>query len=114
MSTEKRTINFTLNGRAVSVEVALQWNMVEMLQNSVDKSKMGDEDKSSALKRLHKMAVTGETKGTPIEFLQDLIDHEWNHAESSGGKTFMGNVVKGLTRKIMDTQNPVLYGKSND
>ena len=34
MSTEKRTINFTLNGRAVSAEVALQWNMVEMLQNS--------------------------------------------------------------------------------
>ena len=34
MSTEKRTINFTLNGRAVSAEVAPQWNMVEMLQNS--------------------------------------------------------------------------------
>ena len=34
MSTEKRTINFTLNGRAVLAEVAPQWNMVEMLQNS--------------------------------------------------------------------------------
>ena len=45
-------------------------------------------------------------KVVPIEFLQDLIDHEWKHAESSGGKTFMGKVVKGLTRKIMDTQNP--------
>jgi len=87
---------------------------VEMLQNSVDKSKMGDKDKSSALKRLHNMAVTGETKGSPIEFLQDLIDHEWNHAETTGGKTFMGGVVKGITRKLMDTQNPLLYGKFND
>ena len=50
----------------------------------------------------------------PIEFLQDLIDHEWKHAEASGGKTFMGNVVKGVTRKLMDTQNPLLYGKSHD
>ena len=102
------------DGRPHPIDTKAFDETVEMLQNSVDKSKMGDEDKSSALKRLHKMAVTGETKGTPIEFLQDLIDHEWNHAESSGGKTFMGNVVKGLTRKIMDTQNPVLYGKSND
>ena len=56
---------------------------------------MGDQDKSSALKRLHKMAVNGETKGSPIDFLQDLIDQEWSHAENSGGKTFMGDVVKG-------------------
>jgi len=102
------------DGRPHPIDTKAFDETVEMLQNSVDKSKMGDEDKSSALKRLHKMAVTGETKGTPIEFLQDLIEHEWKHAESSGGKTFMGNVVKGLTRKIMDTQNPVLYGKSND
>ncbi|MBG05902.1 MAG: ferredoxin [Rhodospirillaceae bacterium] len=33
MSTEKRTINFTLNGREVAAEVRPQWNMVEMLQN---------------------------------------------------------------------------------
>jgi len=30
MST-KRTIEFTLNGRAVSADVQSQWNMVEML-----------------------------------------------------------------------------------
>ena len=33
MSTEKRMINFTLNGREVAAEVRPQWNMVEMLQN---------------------------------------------------------------------------------
>ena len=102
------------DGRPHPIDTKAFDETVEMLQNSVDKSKMGDQDKSSALKRLHKMAVNGETKGSPIDFLQDLIDHEWNHAESSGGKTFMGNVVKGLTRKIMDTQNPVLYGKKED
>ena len=102
------------DGRPHPIDTKSFDETVEMLQNSVDKSKLGDKDKSSALKRLHKMAVTGETKGSPIEFLQDLIENEWNHAESNNGKTFMGSVVKGLTRKIMDTQNPLLYGKSDD
>jgi len=102
------------DGRPYPIDTKAFDETVKMLQNSVDKSKLGDSDKSSALKRLHNMAVTGETKGSPIEFLQDLIDHEWKHAEASGGKTFMGNVVKGVTRKLMDTQNPLLYGKSHD
>ena len=84
---------------------------VSMLQNSVDSAKLGDKDKSAALKRLHKVAVAGESVGSPLDYLSDLIDSEWNHAENSGGKTFMGTVVKGLTRKIMDTQNGLLYGK---
>ena len=102
------------DGRPHPIDTKAFDETVEMLIKSVDKSKLGDDDKSSALKRLHNMAVKGETKGSPIEFLQDLIDYEWRHAESSGGKTFMGNVVKGITRKLMDTQNPLLYGKSND
>ena len=84
---------------------------VSMLQNSVDSAKLGDKDKSAALKRLHKVAVAGESVGSPLDYLSDLIDSEWNHAENSGGKTFMGTVVKVLTRKIMDTQNGLLYDK---
>jgi len=102
------------DGRPHPIDTKSFDETVEMLQNSVDKSKLGDKDKSGALKRLHEISVNGETKGTPIEFLKDLIEHEWNHSETSGGKTFMGSVVKGLTRKLMDTQNALLYGKSDD
>ena len=70
-------------------------------------------EKSAGLKRLHKAAISGESKGVPLDFIGDLIDGEWEHAEKSGGKTFMGNVVKGLTRKIMNTQNEVLYGRDS-
>jgi len=42
-----------------------------------------------------------------------LMDFEWNHAENNGGKTFMGDVKKGVTRAIMNTQNDLLYGSSN-
>ena len=102
------------DGRPHPIDTESFDETVSMLQNSVDKAKLGDKDKSTALKRLHNLAVKGETKGVPMDFLQDLIDHEWNHAEKSGGKTFMGDVVKGLTRKLMDTQNGVLYGKDSD
>ena len=70
--------------------------------------------KSDGLKRLHKAAVSGENKGLPLDFINELIDFEWDHAENSGGKTCMGSVVKGLTRKLMDTQNGVLYGRGSD
>ena len=82
-----------------------------MLQSSVDSAKLGNKEKSSALKRLHKVAVKGESVGTPLDFLGDFIDGEWGHSEKNGGQTFMGSVVKGLTRNIMDLQNGLLYGK---
>jgi hypothetical protein len=101
------------DGRPHPIDTKALDETVDMLQNAVDHAKLGDKEKSQALKRLHQVAKKGESKGTPIDFLSDLIDHEWNHAENSDGKTFMGSVVKGLTRKIMDTQNGVLYGRNS-
>lgn len=102
------------DGRPHPIDTKSFDETVTMLQDTIDKSKMGDKDKSDGLKRLHKAAVSGETKGVPIDFINDLIDNEWRHAEDNGGKTFMGKVVKGLTRKVMDTQNGVLYGRDSD
>ena len=102
------------DGRPHPIDTKSFDETVEMLQNSVDKANIGDKDKSNALKRLHKAAVSGESKGTPLDFIEELIDNEWNHAENTDGKTFMGSVVKGLTRKVMDTQNKVLYGRDSD
>ena len=49
------------------------------------------------------------------EALQGLIiDSEWNHSEKNGGKTFMGDVISGVTRALVDTQNKVLYGKDDE
>lgn len=102
------------DGRPHPIDTKSFDETVEMLQSSVDKANIGDKEKSDALKRLHKAAVSGESKGTPLDFIEELIDNEWNHAENNDGKTFMGSVVKGLTRKVMDTQNKVLYGRDSD
>jgi len=98
------------DGRPHPVDTESLDETIGMLQNAVDRAKLGDKDKSNALRRLHTVAKSGENKGIPMDFLQDLIEHEWQNAENNGGKTFMGTVVKGLTRSIMNTQNKVLYG----
>ena len=101
------------DGRPHPIDTKALDETVSMLQNSVDKAKLGDKDKSNALKRLHKMAVKGESKGIPTDFITDFIADEWRYAEETGGSTFMGKVVKGVTKAIMNTQNGVLYGNNS-
>ena len=99
------------DGRPHPIDTKSMDEAVSMLNESVSRAKLGDKDKSAALKRLHDTAVKGETKGIPIDFLKELIEHEWKDAENNGGVTFMGKVMKGLTRTLVDTQNSLLYGK---
>jgi hypothetical protein len=101
------------DGRPHPIDTDAMDETVSMLKDSVARSKLGEKEKNQAIKRLHQAAVAGETKGIPIDFINELIEHEWEHAETNGGKTFMGSVVKGLTRKLMDTQNSLLYGDND-
>jgi len=85
---------------------------IEILQDSVEKSKLGYNDKSKALKRLHRAAVKTEKSYKPASFLNDILDMEWKHAEKNGGMTFMGETIKGITKAIVSIQNRVLYGNN--
>jgi len=82
---------------------------IEMLSDSVEKSKLGYDDKSKALKRLHRATVESEKGFTPISFLDDLLDIEWKNAEKNGGMTFMGKVIPGATKMISSLANSILY-----
>ena len=99
------------DGRPHPVDTKAYDETIEMLQDSVEKSKLGDKDKSKALKRLHRATKKVESKYTPSEFLDDLLDMEWKDAEKNGGMTFMGKTIKGVTKAITSIQNGVLYGK---
>ena len=101
------------DGRPHPIDTESFDEAVNMLQDSVRHAKLGEKDESEALKRLYDVAVNGETKGIPLDFMKDLIESEWNHAENNGGKTFMGNVISGVTRALVETQNKVLYGKDD-
>ena len=86
---------------------------IDVLQDSVEKSKLGYKDKSVALRRLHRAVKNVESRYTPSNFLNDLLDMEWKDSEKNGGMTIMGKTVKGLTRGITQLINPVLYGDKN-
>ena len=98
------------DGRPHPVDKESYDETIEILGDAVEKSKLGYNDKSKALKRLHNATVKNESSFKPISFLNDFLDYEWKHSEKKGGMTFMGKTVKGLTRAIMSIQNQVLYG----
>ena len=98
------------DGRPHPVDTESYDETIEILGDAVEKSKLGYNDKSKALKRLHKATVKNEGSFTPISFLNDLMNYEWKHSEKRGGKTFMGKTIKGVTRAIMSVQNSALYG----
>ena len=98
------------DGRPHPVDTESYDKTIEMLQNSVEKAKLGYKDKSKALKRLHTATKDVESRYTPVAFLKDILDIEWDHAEKNGGMTFMGETVKGVTRALTSIQNTVLYG----
>jgi len=98
------------DGRPHPVDKESYDETIEILGDAVEKSKLGYNDKSKALKRLHNATVKNESSFTPVSFLNDLMDYEWKHSEKNGGMTFIGKTVKGITRAVMSMQNQVLYG----
>ena len=98
------------DGRPHPVDTESYDETIEILKDSVEKSKLGYNDKSKALKRLHKATVKTEKNFSPFSFLEDLVDMEWKDAEKNGGMTFMGKTIKGVTRAVMSIQNQILYG----
>mgnify|MGYP001158056820 FL=1 len=98
------------DGRPHPVDKESYDETIEILGDAVEKSKLGYNDKSKALKRLHKTTVKNENSFSPISFLDDWMDSEWKHSEKNGGMTFMGKTIKGVTRAIMSIQNAAMYG----
>ena len=98
------------DGRPHPVDTKAYDETIEILQDSVEKSKLGYKDKSKAIKRLHRATKDVESRFTPVSFLEDLLDIEWKDSEKNGGMTFMGKTIKGVTKAITSIQNQFLYG----
>jgi len=65
---------------------------ISILQHSVEKSKIGDDDKSKAIKNLTLLAQNMEKDFVPDENLFDkVIERERNESYKYGGKTVFGN-----------------------
>jgi len=102
------------DGRPGPIDRKAYDETIQHLQDAVEQSKMGYDDKSKALKRLHRATKHVEDTKSPEADIEAYAKAEWERLEADGGYTFMGKVIPGLTKAIMNLQNGLLYGKSND
>ena len=87
---------------------------IQHLTETIEQSKLGFKDKSSALKRLHRATKHIEDTKSPEADIEAYSKAEWARLEKEGGYTFMGRVIPGVTRALVGLQNTLLYGKSDD
>ena len=65
--------------------------VIETLQKAVSKARIGQNDKSEALKKLHEIAARAEKDLVPTDRLQDVIEKEIEESWKYGGKTIFGD-----------------------
>ena len=87
---------------------------IQHLQESVEQSKLGYDEKSKALKRLHRATKHIEDTKSPEADIEAYAKAEWDRLEKDGGYTFMGRLIPGVTRALVGLQNALLYGKSDE
>lgn len=67
---------------------------IEIFDKAIHQSRLGDKDKSEALKNLSGIAQKMEQNYTPNNYFDDLVQHERNTSYKYGGKTVFGDAKK--------------------
>jgi uncharacterized protein len=65
--------------------------VIDTLQKAVQKAKIGQAEKSEALKKIHEIAVRAEKDFIPTDNLQEVIEKEISESWKYGGKTVFGD-----------------------
>ncbi len=79
------------DGHPFPVPVKTYDETIAVLQHAVHKAKLGNTDKSEALKKLHTIAENAEKNFTPNNNFAELIAKERNDSWKYGGKTVFGD-----------------------
>lgn len=64
---------------------------IQALETAVRRAKIGDNDKSQAIKKLHEISANAEKDFTPNERFNDLLEKERAESWKYGGKTVFGD-----------------------
>ena len=64
---------------------------ISILRTGIEKSKLGNQDKSMAIKKLHEIVVRTEENFTPDFSLEKVIEEERQNSWRFGGKTVFGD-----------------------
>ena len=65
--------------------------VIDTMRHSVERAKMGQDDKSRALKKIHELAVRAEKDFTPGGSLDEVIEKEREDSWKYGGRTIFGH-----------------------
>jgi hypothetical protein len=79
------------DGHPFPVPLKVYDETIGVLKNAVEKSKLGNSDKTQALKKLHEISARAEKDFVPNNNFDALIEKERNESWKYGGKTVFGD-----------------------
>lgn len=82
------------DGHPFPVPTSVYDETIEVFNKAIHRAKMGDNDKSDALKNLSKISQEMEKNYTPSNYFDDWVEHERNTSYKYGGKTVYGDAKK--------------------
>ncbi len=75
------------DGHPFPVPLKIYDESIRILRESIEKSKLGYNDKSDCIRRLHNTALAIEQNCVPQADFDAAISYEWEHSKEFGGKT---------------------------
>lgn len=94
------------DGHPFPVPTRVYDETIEIFDKAIHQAKLGDKDKSDALKNLSKISQEMEKAYSPNNYFDDLVQHERNTSYKYGGKTVFGDARKpkdeGTQLKLWD------------
>jgi uncharacterized protein len=88
-------------GRPFPVPTKVYDETIDTLKNSVEKAKIGDIDKQTAIKKLTQMAQKSEVNFIPDDNFEVLLQKEKDDAWKYGGRTINGFSLKEENKNDM-------------
>ncbi len=86
------------DGHPFPVPTHIYDETIDIFDKAIHQSRLGDKDKSDALKNLSKIAQEMEKGYTPSRYFDDVVQHERDTSYQYGGKTVFGDAGKPKER----------------
>lgn len=82
------------DGHPFPVPTSVYDETIEVFDKAIRQARLGDKDKSEALKKLSTLSEEMEKGYTPNDFFDRVVQKEWDTSYRYGGKTVYGDIPK--------------------
>lgn len=82
------------DGHPFPVPTSVYDETIEVFDKAIRQARLGDKDKSEALKKLSTLSQEMEKGYTPNDFFDKVVQKEWDTSYQYGGKTVYGDIPK--------------------